>query len=161
MSTENEDWVTIPVPKRLAPSVYALIAKEMAPVMPTEVVTAEQVPDGSASWTSEEIKRLVEESPPAMKVILELLAKNPDKWLDSAVMAEALKTRLKHFGGENKPEANWNTVAGTLGAYGRRVKSRYGKDEWFHKARPDPQGHWKHLMPGEYADQVLEFLNTS
>lgn len=157
MPEQNEDWVAISVPKSIAPAVYALVAERMsADVSESSPATSPR----SNSWTEHELNRLIDESPPAMKAILETLAQNPDTWLDSESLAKALRTRATHYGGENKPDANWQTVAGTLGAYGRRVKSRYGKEEWFHQVRSDAQGRYKHLMPAEYAEHVLARLSA-
>lgn len=166
MNVPQEEWIAIQVPKSIAPAVYALIAERMAP---TTTTAAESVPstttdaaiNSATTWSTAEVHRLIDESPPAMKAILELLAKNPGTWMRSDQLAEALKTRVAHFGGKNKPNANWQTVAGTLGAYGHRVKARYRKEAWFHPAKSDNEGYYVHLMPAEYADLVLERLNSS
>jgi hypothetical protein len=57
---------------------------------------------------------MVEESPPAMLSILKALADRPGEWLTSHDLAAAIGRK-----------ADWKTVAGTLGAFGRRCKNRY------------------------------------
>jgi hypothetical protein len=71
------------------------------------------------------------ESPPAMKDILVALAKRPDEWLTAAELASAIR---------HKPNADWNTVAGTLGAFGRRCRSRYKRRDWPFR------GEWDHTQ---------------
>ena len=53
-----------------------------------------------------------------MRDILGALASHPGEWLSTEVLAKAIKGK----------EADWNTVAGVVGAFGRRLKSRYGLD---------------------------------
>jgi hypothetical protein len=60
--------------------------------------------------------------------------------------------------GTNKPEANWNNVAGTLGAFGHRAKSRYGKDKWFTDSKEDADGWYVHRMSNEHAERALARL---
>ena len=93
-----------------------------------------------------------------MKALFEKLAQNAGEWLNSNQLAEALQTRLAHFGGANKPEANWNSVAGTLGALGHRTQGRYGKAEWFWDTKRDADGSYVHRMSEEDAERVLARL---
>ncbi|MCC7387589.1 MAG: hypothetical protein IT431_02345 [Phycisphaerales bacterium] len=56
-----------------------------------------------------------------MRDILGFLASRPGESFGSEGLAKAIK---------GKKDADWNTVAGTLGAFGRRLKSRYKSDQW-------------------------------
>lgn len=156
-STQSDEWITIPVPKRVAPAVYALIAQEMGVGVSATDITSDSAP-GNTTWTDAEVDRAIDESPPGMKAIFEKLAQHAGQWVHANQLAEALQTRLEHFGGENKPEANWNNVAGTLGAFGHRVKSRYGKERWFTDTKEDAEGWYVHRMSREHAERVLARL---
>jgi len=162
MSTDNtSEWVTISVPKRIAPAVYALIAHEMGGGLPAPIAqqgSTDRPLRASMTWSDDEIYRAVDESSPAMKSLLEKLALNAGEWVYAHQLAEALQTRVEHFGGTNKPEADWNNVAGTLGAFGHRVKSRYEKETWFTDNKGDTQGYWVHRMPRDVAEKVLARL---
>ena len=161
-TNSTDEWITISVPKPIAPAVYALIAREMGvgsttPTAPETEATTGQAQE-NLTWTDVEIDRAIDESPPAMKAILEKMAQHAGEWVYAHQLAEALQTRVEHFGGKNKPEANWNNVAGTLGAFGHRVRSRYGKETWFTDNREDSEGYWVHRMPKEVAEKVLARL---
>jgi hypothetical protein len=95
----------------------------MAPVELVAETAAES--DGSPTsineWTPSRLRRMVEESPRAMIDILRALADRPGTWLTIDELAKSIR---------HKPDADWNTVAGTLGAFGRRVKNRYGLESW-------------------------------
>jgi hypothetical protein len=92
---------------------------------------------------------MVQESDTAMRAILTELATHPEEWLTTTKLAAAI-------GGS----ADWNTVAGTLGAFGRRRKSRYGLDTMPYERRREP-GVGKVLrMSKEIAQQVLEALKN-
>ncbi len=153
----TDEWITIPVPKRVAPAVYALIAQEMG-MGSTAADVTDNPPHENTAWTDAEIDRAIDESPAGMKALFEKLAQNAGEWLNSNQLAEALQTRLEHFGGTNKPEADWNSVAGTLGAFGHRSQGRYGKKQWFWDTRRDAEGFYVHRMSEEDAERVLARL---
>ncbi len=69
---------------------------------------------------------MVQESSPALLAILGALADSPGEWLTMGDLAKPIG-----------PKADWNTVAGTLGAFGRRLKSRYGLESWPFENRLD------------------------
>jgi hypothetical protein len=93
---------------------------------------------------------MVEQSPPAMADILDALAERPGEWLSMEELATAIK---------NKPDANWNTVAGTLGAFGRRVKNRYGIESWPFENRYDHEIRGRVCrMSEEVARHIKQFL---
>ena len=123
----TDDLVKVLVPRRHLSQVYGFIARleasEMGSAPRVPIVTADDHTQSSGSdgdeWTQSRLRRMVHESPPAMVKILEALAAKPGQWLSTADLAAAIS-----------PEANWQTVAGTLGAAGRRVASRYGLDSF-------------------------------
>lgn len=123
----NDELVSVMVPRRLVTQVYGLISRLVAG-LPVE--DAAQTPTNATSngdstsdsdWTDKLLRRMVEESPPAMRDILGLLASRPGESLGAEDLAKSIK---------GNKDANWNTIAGTLGAFGRRVKSRYKSDQW-------------------------------
>ena len=121
----NDEMVSVMVPRRLVTQVYGLISRldaglpvEDAAMVPIAPATSG---DSTSDWTDKLLCRMVEESPPAMRDILGLLASRPGESLGAEDLAKSIKGN-KH--------ANWNTIAGTLGAFGRRVKNRYESDQW-------------------------------
>lgn len=121
----NDEMVSVMVPRRLVTQVYGLISRLDAGLPVEDVAPTPTTPasngDSTSDWTDKLLRRMVEESPPAMRDILGLLASRPGESLGAEDLAKAIKA--------NK-DANWNTIAGTLGAFGRRVKSRYKSDQW-------------------------------
>ncbi|MFN0010717.1 MAG: hypothetical protein ACKVS8_03635 [Phycisphaerales bacterium] len=121
----SDEMVSVMVPRRLVTQVYGLISRLDAGLSVEDVTPAPTAPasngDSASDWTDMLLRRMVEESPPAMRDILGLLASRPGESLGAEDLAKSIKA--------NK-EANWNTIAGTLGAFGRRVKSRYKSDQW-------------------------------
>ena len=83
-----------------------------------------------------------------MKDILRALAERTDEWLTAEQLASAIR---------DKPDANWNTVAGTLGAFGRRVKNRYRRRSWPFSSQWDhSQNRFLYSMSSEIATHLLE-----
>lgn len=137
-----DDLVNVLVPRRYLSQVYGFIAKldanEGQPPLVSAVAadtpasaTTEAKGGGAASidvdeWTPSRLRRMVEESPPAMLEILRMLAERTGEWLTMNELAKAIR-----------PDADWNTVAGTLGAFGRRVRNRYGLESWPFENRYD------------------------
>jgi hypothetical protein len=68
-------------------------------------------------WTEELLRRMYRESPKGMKSILTALAERAGEEVSIAEVAQSFT---------HKPGADWNNVAGTLGAFEKRVKNRYG-----------------------------------
>jgi hypothetical protein len=137
-----DELVNVLVPRRHLSQVYGFIAKldasEGQPLVTSAVpaespaLAATEAKSGGAvsinvdEWTPSRLRRMVEESPPAMLEILRMLADRPGEWLAMNELAKAIR-----------PDADWNTVAGTLGAFGRRVKNRYGLESWPFENRYD------------------------
>jgi hypothetical protein len=102
-------------------------------------------------WTPSRIRKMVEQSPPAMRDILTALASHPGEWMTSETLAKAIRGK----------DADWNTVAGTLGAFGRRLKSRYGMDSHPYEGRHE-HGVGKVLrMSSQMAQQILQAMKNN
>jgi hypothetical protein len=159
-----DDLVNVLVPRRHLSQVYGFIARLDAgegQATPASAAAEAGAPgpdgggggapsDGIDEWTTARIRRMVEESPPAMIDILVALADRPGEWLTMEELAKAIR---------NKPDADWNTVAGTLGAFGNRVKNRYGLESWPFESRHDHKvGGRVSRMSGEKAEIVKRFI---
>ena len=152
MSTE--ELVNVLVPRKHLSQVYGLIAQleGAAPSMAAIVDEQPAAHGATDEWTPSRLRTMVEDSGPAMRDILHALATRPGDWLYAQDLAAALK---------NKPNADWNTIAGTLGAFGRRVKSRYGLETWPFQGKRDHERHcWVYSMSREMATKVLALLNN-
>lgn len=147
----NDELVTVMVPKKALLKVYRLLANMDTNDASTEDAASKElsVPD---EWTPSRIRTAVQQSPPAMRDILRALAQRADEWLTTHELAQAI---------QGNPEADWKTVAGTLGAFGRRVSSRYGLDSLpFEGTYDHNAGCRVHRMSAEMARQVLTALSN-
>lgn len=147
-----DELINVAVPRRHLARVYGLIAELDSGEAAGTPISLAPTPtdDRFEEWTPARIRRMVEESDTAMRAILTMLASHADEWLTTTKLAEAI-------GGS----ADWNTVAGTLGAFGRRRKSRYGLGTMPYERRREP-GVGKVLrMPKEIAQHVLRALKNN
>jgi hypothetical protein len=129
--------------------VYGFIA-ELDGTAPSPAPAPEASQPDGGEWTHARLWKMIEESPPAMRDILRALATHPGEWMSSDQLAQAIRGK----------QADSNTVAGTLGAYGRRLKSRYGLDVPPFDRRYE-HGVGKVLrMSREMAQQVLQALDS-
>lgn len=125
---QSDELVSVMVPRRFLAQVYGFIASLEtgdAAVGPTSKGNAE-AEARDMEWTPARLQRMVRESSPALLAILGALADNPGEWLTMNDLAKPIG-----------PKADWNTVAGTLGAFGRRLKSRYGLENFPFENRLD------------------------
>src|SRR5262245_21765936 len=106
----NDELVQVLVPRRYLTDVYGFIAELEARTR----VTADTEAADSREWTPDLVQRAYSESPKSMKRVLWLMAHHSNETLSTDDLAAVLKTG-----------ATWNNVAGALGAFGRRVRSRY------------------------------------
>lgn len=152
-----DEMVQVPVPRQYVMAVYQFLArlggesggsalKAGGPPEPPNNDHA--LSDRFEEWTNGWLRKMVEQCPPAMAKILRALAGRPDEWLSTADLAQAIS-----------PDADWNTVAGTLGAFGRRVKSRYGLETWPFDDKHDHEvrGH-VYRMPRAMAERIKPLL---
>lgn len=110
----------MPVPEELVSEVYALLARLCSP---TERLGANN------GWSEEEVVKAYRQSPKAMTAFLDHLATHAGEWFTASEMEEAIEERL------GKKRA----LRGVLGAFGRRVLNRYGKNVWFFRAESDQE----------------------
>ena len=149
--SENE-LVAVMVPKHHLAKVYGFIA-QLESVSPAAGNTpAETLPDASGDWTSVRLRRMVQESQQAMRDVLKLMAEKAGTWVSVHELASAIS---------NKDKPDWQTLAGAMGALGRRVKNRYGIDKMPFEKRYDHTAHCKMFrMSKEVAGQVLQYLQN-
>jgi hypothetical protein len=148
----SADLVNVAVPRTYLFEVYRLIADLSATGRPR--AREPETPESQGvieEWTPKLIRRMVDESQDAMRAILKALADAPDEWVTSAELAKAI-------GGA----ADWNTVAGTLGAFGRRCYSRYEVESLPFEKRFDYEAGGKvHRMSALIAKEVLRSLDDA
>ncbi len=126
MNHESMEFINVPVPVRHVTRVYELIARlDAAPEAGTTS------PDNGAGngVTQPLVERMYSDSEDAHRRLLEYLAEHPGEWLDSQSVADGLGLQ---FGRKS--------LAGSLGAFGRRADHRYGGLKPF-------ESHWD---PGQY-----------
>ena len=128
MTHENTEFVSVPVPVQHVTAVYELIARLDAAGQPSPEGAPSN--DGtSAALTQPLVERMYRDSEGAHRRLLEYLAEHPGEWLDSQSVADGLGLQ---FGRKS--------LAGSLGAFGRRADHRYGGLKPF-------ESHWD---PGQY-----------
>ncbi len=138
-----DEMVQVLIPKQYVVEVYRLVAelagREKVANVGTSVVEAD---DDQARWLDAKLaKRAWDESSAAMRTILRYLAEHKDEWVSIAAVAQQLA-----------PNADANTVAGTLGAFTRRIKSRYGQFRWPFEWKPGENGSGSvYMMPAQFA----------
>lgn len=156
MANDDTEFITIPVPRKYVSQVYAFIGSLDSKSSADEASAAfDPNADPAATdktrkpWTAgdrELIIRQFRESPPSMKKFQLYLAENAGQDFSSTEIAEAIGA-----------EHGWNSIAGALGAYGRRVKNRYKRrsfpfqQEWDHQ-----HGEMRHSMTPEVAEIIRE-----
>lgn len=150
----DEELVSVMVPKKHLAKVYGLIAKldDGEVDQPAEKGSSTNHAPNADEWTPSRIRTAVEQSPPAMRDILCALAERPGEWLTTHDLAQAI---------QGNPNADWKTVAGTLGAFGRRVSSRYGLETLPFEGKHDHgEGCRVHRMSADMARQILQALDN-
>ncbi len=149
----QNELVAVMVPKEHLAKVYGFIASLDA----EHPDAAEPAATGTAcvgfdDWTSSRLKRMVDESPVAMRDILRAMADHAGEWITTEDLASAIS---------KKADADWNTVAGTMGAFGRRCKNRYGiKQKPFESHYDHTVGSKVFRMPKEIASQIIRIMDN-
>ena len=120
----NEELVAVFVPKRHLSKVYGYIA-----ALDTAAGVAPPPRGGSDEdeWNEALLRRMVNESSPALLQILSAIADRPVQWQSTHDLALAI----------GLPGVTWNTISGTLGAFNRRIKGRYKLQAWPFEVRVD------------------------
>lgn len=154
---ENQELVPVLVPRHMVMDVYRWIAGQGQPAEhPAPTVTAAQPmvwppprAEADMDWPEAEIAKMVKESPRAMICILRHLADNADTDIPTRDLAKTIT---------HKPDANSSTIAGTLGAYGRRVKNRHKRGWPFSQRWDEGDLCCFYRMPRQVAEMVQRYL---
>jgi hypothetical protein len=101
-------YVSIPVPEERVQEVYELLARPLA--SPTSS-------DSPSQFSDVDVRRMWTESGERMRIVLARLGDHPDEEFTAKELAKLL-------------EVTTNQFSGVMGAFGHRVKSRYGWSEW-------------------------------
>jgi hypothetical protein len=137
------EFIMVPVPRERVQEVYRLLASE--PTQAAAALTEGVRNDAVVPWSDSEIARAYRESPERMRRFLDCLATVAGQPVTSEESAKAV--------GYSRHQQ-----AGMLGAFGHRVKGRYGRSTWFFEyAWSDQRGAWTYSM-GEAAAKVLRAL---
>lgn len=138
-------YEVVPVPQQFVGDVYSLLGRLMDP---SEIEDAgdgvfEDVAEEEVALTPDLIERIYSESYDQHRKLFKYLAAHPGEWFYSDALAEALEL----------PNGN-KSLAGMLGALGRRAKHRYNGlrplvSEWDQDA-----GQMRHMMTGEVAKVI-------
>ncbi|MGH2879585.1 MAG: DUF6416 domain-containing protein [Solirubrobacteraceae bacterium] len=108
------EYVLMAIPAELVPKVAALITGFDVAGAPLGATS----PTGSAGlingWTEDLVRQAFKESADPMRRVLLFLAEHGGEEVTSTEIADAIDA-----------ERGWNTVAGMLGAFGRRSANRY------------------------------------
>jgi hypothetical protein len=133
MSQLDTELVSILVPKRHLARIYGYIS-----TLDEDAASGASTPEAAEgaeepTWTPELVRRQFNESPEIIKRFQKLLAAHPDAWFSTATIA----TQLNAAKGSK-------TIAGALGAYGRRTSNRYKMKSW--PFRND----WNHIEGQQY-----------
>ena len=148
----STDLVNVAVPRQHLSRVYGLIAQLEGKIITVEAPDVDDSPSPSLAtdeWTPARIRKMVEQSEAPMRSVLNALASQPGAWLSTQVLAEAV-------GGA----ADWNTIAGMFGAFGRRCKSRYGLETKPYDRRNEHGVGKVYRMSKEIAQQVLQAMKN-
>jgi len=141
-------YVMMAIPAELVPAVTQFVeTQESRPsrVRSAEVDSREDArePGFVHGWDRSTVLRAYRESADQMRALLRFLARNQDVEVSSSEMADGIEAKY-----------GWNTVAGMLGAFGRRSFNRYGLSEPMWEYRYDPQGRILITMPKGPAEAV-------
>jgi hypothetical protein len=140
-------YVMMAIPAELVPAVTEFVESGGFPPAASRDT---QEPDGFVhGWDPAAVRRAYRESGDRMRRVLRFLAGHPDVEVSSEEIADAINARY-----------GWNTVAGMLGALGRRSKNRYGRTEpmWEHRYTDD--GRILLTMPSAAAKTIREIADT-
>lgn len=100
-------------------------------------------------WSRDTVRRSYRESGDNMRVLLDFLADRPGQEVSSYDLADAIGARY-----------GWNSVAGMLGAFGRRSANRYGRTEPMWEVRYDEDGRVLLTLPVGAARAIREARRT-
>jgi hypothetical protein len=141
LTTRMDEFVQVPVHKQHLARVYAFLGSLNEEATRYEQPAAESGDNERATgWTPDLIERQYRESKQFMRRFQKHLAEHPGQQFSTSEMAVVL----------DAPKGS-KSVAGALGAYGRRVTNRYKQSDWLFKAWWGDAGEVIYSMPEEYA----------
>jgi hypothetical protein len=152
MVSERDELVMVPVPRSRLLDVYALLARS-APDEPANarggiaaIFKREQqgafTVDAVIAWPRDLLERAYRESPSSIKKVLGHLAHHPGERVPITDLAKVV--------GYKRPQ-----LAGALGAFGRRVKNRYGQKTWPFTGQWDAEVYmWFYTMETSEAEVI-------
>jgi hypothetical protein len=158
----NQFYIPVPVPEDLLPNVLEYVAglmrsrpPEPPPAAPGAAISPINTPNrpsggrgnGDKSWPEEELRKAWLESGPHMRTTLELLARQEGAPVSGDRIAAALGRKERG-----------HTVAGMMGAFGRRMKGRHGGRWPFTAEWNATSAHWDYRMDIENAARLLRVL---
>lgn len=141
---QDEEFLYFPVPRRWAPDMYSWIAQReqvesRTPTAPTATQPEAEAPVDLPVL----IERMYRDSQPAHQKLMTFLAAHPDEWFYTSELADALEL----------PHGN-KSLAGMLGAFGRRAAHRYGgRTPWISEWDAS-RYESRHTMTQEVADVI-------
>jgi hypothetical protein len=142
---ESSEFISVAVPRQHVAKVYAYIAR-------LELGT--DIDSGSGNGTPPGtpnralVERMFTESEPAHQVLMGYLANHPGEWLGTREVAEALG--LPHGA---------RSLAGSLGALGKRAAHRYGGQKPFESRWSHEDGQSMHRMSQEVSTWIKEIAS--
>jgi hypothetical protein len=139
----DDTLVEVLVPRHLVTQVYAFVADAER----RQSRAAETILDMArepAEWPDDLVRRAYAESSPTLKRVLRALADRPNQDVVSDELVGVIG-----------PKAEWPNLAGTLGAFGRRIRSRYQQEGPFFSARWDyERNKMVYNMPSRAAEVI-------
>ena len=142
MAQSSEEFIDVPVPRHLVTKVYEFIVRAQSDV-PAEPEEASRKAVPPASLTQVLVERMYRESWDPHKRLMDHLADHAGEWLGTREIAEALG--LVHGA---------RSLAGSLGAFGRRAEHRYGGLKPWESAWRPGEGQAEHRMSQEVATWI-------
>lgn len=141
------EFVMVPVPSDRVMEVYAVLGRDHQSAVQSEPNPEAIGPPATRERATDPaiIKRAYLESSEKMKAFLDCLADQPDEWISTEDVGNAIGY-------------TWNQVAGMLGAFGRRWEHRYKEaGNWFFDNKWDHiENHQDYLMSPEAAGIIQE-----
>ena len=131
MAKGEQDLVEVLVPRHLLLDVYRFVAENGVNGISDKKSSAETSREGLPDdWSVSLVRRMYAESATHMRAILDALAQRAGEVVPANDLIEVLSK-------SRGTQADSSVLGGTLGAFGRRVSNRYGREQWPFSARWD------------------------
>lgn len=137
------DFVSVPVPVDRVQEVYELLARQAPQSPANRRATQDGYADG---WDQALVDRMFTESSETMRGILYAIAQACPRWLSTEDVSVATGLRTRQ-------------VVAALGPFEKRVRGRYGMDQWPFEARPFVDtGAFKYSMSPGTANRIIALV---